>query len=317
MKIKRRDFLKGAAGCGVLAAVGQPALSDAKEKERLPGALGILYYATLCIGCQVCMVGCKKANDMPVESTDLLKIWENPRDLSAKTLNVIKKYEAGTGENKDQETDGFSFIKRHCMHCVDPGCVSACPVSAMRKNPDTGVVTYNVDACIGCRYCQVACPFNIPKFQWDSAFPQIVKCQLCSHLLAKGEIPGCCSSCPTGASMFGPTNELLAEAKRRQQMEPGKYYDFPVASIDSGKTFSQKAAHYVPEIYGENEVGGTQVLLLAGVPFGKLGLPDLPDKSYASTAESIQHTLYKGMIGPIVLLGGLFFLVNKNQKDDE
>jgi len=117
--------------------------------------------------------------------------------------------------------------------------------------------------------------------------------------------------------MFGPTNELLAEAKRRQQMEPGKYYDFPVASTDSGKTFSQKAAHYVPEIYGENEVGGTQVLLLAGVPFGKLGLPDLPDKSYASTAESIQHTLYKGMIGPIVLLGGLFFLVNKNQKDDE
>ncbi len=317
MKIKRRDFLKGAAGCGVLAAVGQPALADAKEKERLAGALGILYDSTLCIGCQACMVGCKNANDMPVESDDLLSIYDNPKDLSSKTLNVIKKYEHGTGKNKDQDTDGFSYIKRHCMHCVDPGCVSACPVSAMRKNPDTGVVTYNKDACIGCRYCQVACPFNIPKFEWDSAFPQIVKCQLCSHLLAKGEIPGCCSSCPTGASLFGPTNELMAEAKRRQQMEPGKYYDFAVASIDSGKTFSQKAAQYVPEIYGENEVGGTQVLLLSGVPFGKLGLPDLPDKSYASTAESIQHTLYKGMIAPVILLGGLFFLVNKNQKDDE
>ena len=100
-------------------------------------------------------------------------------------------------------------------------------------------------------------------------------------------------------------------------MEPGKYYDFPVASIDSGKTFSQKAAHYVPDIYGENEVGGTQVLFLSGVPFGKLGLPDLPDKSYASTAESIQHTVYKGMIAPIILLGGLFFLINKNHKDEE
>ena len=165
MKIKRRDFLKGAAGCGVLAAVGQPTFAEAKKKERLPGALGFLYDSTLCIGCQACMVGCKKANNMPVESSDLLPIWENPRDLSAKTLNIIKKYEDGTGKNKDQETDGFAYVKRQCMHCADPGCVSACPVSAMRKNPDTGVVTYNKDACIGCRYCQVACPFNIPKFE--------------------------------------------------------------------------------------------------------------------------------------------------------
>jgi Fe-S-cluster-containing dehydrogenase component len=89
MKIKRRDFLKGAAGCGVLAAVGQPTFAEAKRKERLPGALGFLYDSTLCIGCQACMVGCKKANNMPVESSDLLPIWENPRDLSSKTLNVI------------------------------------------------------------------------------------------------------------------------------------------------------------------------------------------------------------------------------------
>ncbi len=317
MKIKRRDFLKGAAGCGVLAAVGQPAFAEAKKKERLPGALGFLYDSTLCIGCQACMVGCKKANSMPVESSDLLPIWENPRDLSAKTLNIIKKFESGTGKNKDQEMDGFAYVKRQCMHCVDPGCVSACPVSAMRKNPDTGVVTYNKDACIGCRYCQIACPFNIPKFQWDSPFPQIVKCQLCSHLLPKGELPGCCSSCPTGATVFGTTNELLAEAQRRQQMEAGIYYDFPVASIDSGKTFSQKAARYVPTIYGEREVGGTQVLMLAGVPFDKLGMPELPDKSYASTAETIQHTLYKGMIAPIVVLAGLFYFVNRSHKNDD
>jgi Fe-S-cluster-containing dehydrogenase component len=317
MKIKRRDFLKGAAGCGVLAAVGQPTFAEAKKKERLPGALGFLYDSTLCIGCQACMVGCKKANNMPVESSDLLPIWENPRDLSAKTLNVIKKFENGTGTNKDQEVDGFAFVKRQCMHCVDPGCVSACPVSAMRKNPDTGVVTYNKDACIGCRYCQIACPFNIPKFQWDAAFPQIVKCQLCSHLLQKGEIAACCSSCPTGASLFGPTNDLLAEANRRQQMEPGKYYDYPVASIDSGMTLSQQAPSYVQQIYGESEVGGTQVLMLAGVPFSKLGFPELPDKSYASTAETIQHTLYKGMIAPVIVLAGLFYFVNRSQKDKD
>ncbi|MDH3995869.1 MAG: hypothetical protein OET87_02845, partial [Desulfobulbaceae bacterium] len=139
----------------------------------------------------------------------------------------------------------------------------------------------------------------------------------CSHLLPKGEIAACCSFCPTGASLFGPTNELMAEAKRRQQMEPGKYYDFPVSSIDSGKIFSQKAASYVPQIYGENAVGGTQVLMLAGVPFSKLGLPELPEKSYASTAESIQHTLYKGMIAPIVVLAGLFYFVNRSQRDKD
>ena len=100
-------------------------------------------------------------------------------------------------------------------------------------------------------------------------------------------------------------------------MEPGKYYDFPVSSIDSGKSFYQKAARYVPQIYGESEVGGTQVIMLAGVPFSKLGLPELPEKSYASTAENIQHTLYKGMIAPIVALAGLFYFVNSSQKDKD
>jgi len=100
-------------------------------------------------------------------------------------------------------------------------------------------------------------------------------------------------------------------------MEPGNYYDFPVSSIDSGKTFSQKAARYVPKIYGETEVGGTQVLMLAGVPFSKLGLPELPEKSYVSTAENIQHTLYKGMIAPIVVLAGLYYFVNSSQKDKD
>jgi hypothetical protein len=109
----------------------------------------------------------------------------------------------------------------------------------------------------------------------------------------------------------------MAEAKRRQQMEPGKYYDFPVSSLSSGKTYSQKAAHYVPEVYGESEVGGTQVLMMAGVSFDKLGLPKLPDKSYASTAETIQHSLYKGMIAPIVVLAGLFYFVNRSQKDKD
>jgi len=120
MEIKRRDFLKGIAG-GAALALAQPALALAREKSRLPGAVGILYDATLCIGCKACMVGCRKANNLQPEMVGSQNLWDNPIDLSARTLNIIKKYENGTGEYKDRETNGFSFIKRHCMHCVVSG----------------------------------------------------------------------------------------------------------------------------------------------------------------------------------------------------
>lgn len=313
MEIKRRDFLKTIAG-GTAMVIAQPALTLAKEKSRLPKAVGILYDATLCVGCKTCMVGCKTANDMPVETTESQDYWENPMDLSGKTLNIIKKYQSGTGQFKDRENDGYSFIKRHCMHCVDPACVSACPASAMTKDKETGIVSYNKDACIGCRYCQVACPFNIPKFEWNDPFPKIVKCQLCSHLTEKGDIPACCDICPTGASLFGSVSALLAESKRRQRMVPGKYYDFPVSSLSSGDVQVHKAAQYIPKIYGETEIGGTQVLMLSGVNFSKLGLPDLPDRSYVALAENIQHTLYQWMILPIAAFGGLAYLVKRSEK---
>ena len=166
----------------------------------------------------------------------------------------------------------------------------------MTKDSKTGIVSYNKEACIGCRYCQVACPFIVPTFEWDNPFPEIVKCQLCSHLVAKGELPGCCNACPTGASLFGPVTALLEDAKRRVNMHSGKY---------------------IPYIYGENEVGGTQVFMLTGVPFGKLGLPDLPSGSYVALAENIQHTLYKGMMLPIATLVGLIFLIKRADGNKE
>jgi len=322
MKIKRRAFLKAATGGGGLLAAQGPAQALARgEKKALPpNAKGILYDATLCVGCQSCMVACKKANYLPVESTDLLQLWDNPRDLSGKTINVIKKFENGSAARKDQAVDGYSFVKRHCMHCIDPSCVTACPVSALIKNPDTGVVTYNKDACIGCRYCQIACPFNIPKFQWDSPTPEIVKCQLCNHLLAKGEISACCGACPTGASLFGPVEMLLAEAKRRLTLTPGTYQDFPVSSIGAGfpaQYQSHQVAKYIPHVYGENEVGGTQVLLMAGVGFGLLGLPDLPAESFVKLADGIQYAIYKGMVYPLVVLGALIYMIRRGEDNLE
>jgi Fe-S-cluster-containing dehydrogenase component len=265
------------------------------------------------------MFNCKKYNTMPggalyteegrnmFEWSGPEQIWDAPRDLSAKTLNIIKAYSDGSEH---------SFVKRHCMHCVDAGCVSACPVKAMEKDPRTGIVTYDKDKCIGCRYCQVACPFNIPKFEWEEAFPQIRKCQMCSHRQAEGGIPACCEFCPTGAAIFGPVTELAKEAESRLRLRTGSEYEYPVGKLGGGGTLPKQVAHYNGSVYGMKEVGGTQHLMLAAVPFEKLGLPTLPEKSYASTSSGIQHTLYKGMIAPGVVLLGLMAAAYKSTKNE-
>src|SRR5690606_31548924 len=145
------------------AVAPAPAFARAR-REPGPDDVGLLYDATLCIGCKACVVACREANDGKPESSTGL--WDDPLDLSGDTRNVIRVYNEG---------DQASFYKAQCMHCADPACVSACMLGALHKT-DLGIVAYDKDACIGCRYCQVACPFNVPKFQWHDATPEIVKC---------------------------------------------------------------------------------------------------------------------------------------------
>lgn len=311
MALSRRDLLKSAACTGLVLVSGTNV--EAREKTLPPAALGILYDATLCIGCQACMSGCKRANNLEPDSLDQKSIWDNPTELSAKSMTVIKQYRSGTPDSSRQTVES-GFIKRQCLHCIDPACVSACPVSAMQKDQTTGIVTYDPDACIGCRYCQVACPHNVPTFEFNKPFPKIVKCQLCNHLIHKGQIAACCRVCPTGASLYGPVELLKKEAKRRLKLTAGTVADYPVNDIRTGRTTRHTCAVYQPHIYGEKELGGTQVLLLSALSFNKLGLHTLPDESYASVSENIQHTLYKGMILPLALLGGLLYFVKRNER---
>lgn len=340
--VSRRGFLRkaaqGTAAATAAACTAVVAAPEANALQRPPkpmpaDAVGLLYDSTLCIGCKACVSACKQVNHMPPEVGPEQQAWngapgnptwDTPLELSAKTLNVIKAYVDGTGETKDAEKDGYAFIKRQCMHCADPSCVSVCPVTAMTKDPASGIVSHNPDACIGCRYCVLSCPFGVPKYDYDDAFGEIHKCQLCKHRLAENELPGCADVCPTGATLFGRTDALMAEAKRRLALPVGEYSHFPRGDI-AGSVGGARSGHekrveaaYQPHIYGATELGGTQCLELAAVSFDKLNLPTkVPDTGYPTLSEGIQHTLYAGMVGPVAVFAGLAYLARRNAKDHD
>ena len=308
MKTSRRGFLKSVAGGGgALLAAQVPGAQASMSRELPPQAVGILYDATLCVGCKSCMVNCKSKNSVPGGA--LYKkgmtappfdskgpggnegIWDAPRELSGKTLSIVKVYKNGNCEQKDRAVNGFAFFKQQCLHCVSPACVSVCPAGAFRKNPQTGAVYYLADRCIGCRYCQLACPFGIPRYEWDSAWPEVRKCQLCNHRFKEGKYAACAEFCPTGATVFGKVLDLRAEAKRRLALKPGESYDFPLQTVDSRDKTSRPAARYVDRVYGLTEAGGTQNIMLSGVSFELLGFRkniaqfDLPSLTWGYIAK--------------------------------
>jgi hypothetical protein len=112
-------------------------------------------------------------------------------------------------------------------------------------------------------------------------------------------------------------DDLLKEAKRRLSLTPGEYAYYPVGRVTSNQLSYRKVTPYINQVYGEKEGGGTQFMMLANVPFDKLGLPLLSEKADAAVSEGLQHAVYKGMIAPIVLLGGLLYTVYKNTKGKE
>ncbi len=319
--LTRRGMLKVfGAGAGAAAVTSVTKAADARPNRTMPErALGLLYDGTLCIGCKACIASCKEANGMPAERTklDIGNYWDAPLDISGYTLNVIKCYKDGAGTKKDQVKDGYAFTKMSCMHCVDPSCVSACPVSAMTKDPVTGIVKYSVDACIGCRYCVAACPFGVPRFTYDTPFPKISKCQLCYQRLEEGKYSACASVCPTGATLFGHVSELKKEIERRKALKPGDKTTFERGRVGSGDTYVGVVGKYVDRVYGETEIGGTQVLHLSGVPFELLDKPKLPTVPPARVSESIQHAIYQGLIAPLGFLAALGFLAWRHVRPKE
>jgi Fe-S-cluster-containing dehydrogenase component len=289
--ISRRDVLKTlTTGTAAMAAAGTvlSGVTQAEEQATAPpAALGMLYDATKCIGCQSCVAACAEANQLEPD-TRLDPIHQAPRDLNYTTKNIIKLYKPADGKS-------YSYVKQQCVHCVDPACVAGCMFKGLKKDPKTGIVTWNSKLCVGCRYCEISCPYHIPKFQWEGFNPKIVKCELCKERLAVGQQPACTSVCPAKAVIFGSRSDLLAEAKNRIKQNPGKYHQ--------------------DRVFGEREGGGTQVLYLSHVPFENLGLPQLPDESVPSKYLKWQKRVYSYLAVPVVLYASMVGVIRSNWKD--
>ncbi|MDQ1300949.1 MAG: formate dehydrogenase iron-sulfur subunit [Chloroflexota bacterium] len=252
---------------------------------------GLLIDTTKCVGCRGCQVACKQSNDLPADRTGFRPVRTNPPDLTAHTWCLVEFHETP----KAGERLAWRFVKRQCMHCLEPACVSVCPVGALQKTAE-GPVIYAANRCIGCRYCMTACPFNVPKYEWDSAAPLISKCIMCAARLADGEQPACAKACLTGAVKFGQRAALLTEAHGRIAAQPDRYVD---------------------HVYGEHEVGGTGVLYLADVAFAAIGFPaslplfPLPSKTWAVMS------LVPGLAGGAAALMTFAYLLTRRQKGME
>lgn len=246
--MKRRKFLglMGAAGLTAALPATKGHAAGNVDFDGYPGSKGVLFDATRCIGCRKCEVGCNEINNLPKPEKpfDDLSVLDTDRRTENEAYTVVNKYE---GEG------GPVFRKIQCMHCMEPSCASACFVKAFKKQP-SGAVTYDESVCVGCRYCMVACPFEIPTYTYmDPITPKVVKCHLCEPHISTGQakVPGCVDKCPKEALVYGERDELIKVARNRIEANPEKYVD---------------------HIYGEDEVGGTSWLYISGEAFNTIGL---------------------------------------------
>lgn len=299
MKLSRRALL----GSGLSLAAGRQAAGWSSEQERQsftsPDHVGVLVDTTLCIGCRKCEEACNRRNRLPrtAEAFSDRYVFNNFRRPSANAFTVVNRFEGSPSSGQEEIT--HTYVKVQCMHCLYPSCVSACIVGALTRAGD-GAVVYNPSICIGCRYCQISCPFEIPAYEFHVALtPRVRKCELCSDpARGKGADPACAAACPTEALVFGRRADLVAMAKERIKRRPERYVD---------------------HIYGENEVGGTSWLYLVGRPVEEIGLLELPDIPPPQRTEAIQHGIFNYGIIPIAfygLLSGLLWYQKRRYPEE-
>lgn len=237
--------------------------------------LGILIDVTRCTGCSQCIDACTEANHL---GQALPAPQHAPDGLSAQRwANIVEGPEGG-------------YVRKFCRHCLEPACVSVCPVGAMYKTPE-GAVLYDSHKCMGCRYCMMACPYAIPRYEWDTPAPLVRKCTLCYERLQDGKQPACVEACPEQAMTFGQRSHLLVQAHQRLEQQPDRY---------------------LPVVYGEREVGGTSVLYISHVPLDFLGFHGAPGEQPAPELTWNWLEKVPGVtLATAGLMTGLFWVIGR------
>ncbi|MCP3898290.1 MAG: 4Fe-4S dicluster domain-containing protein [Desulfobacteraceae bacterium] len=271
--MSRRKFLSclGAAALGTTTGViGKAHAASNKHFKGHPDSFGVLHDSTKCIGCRKCEQACNEVNelDKPEKPFDDLKVMDQKRRTGEAAYTVVNKFKS----NPD------IFAKKQCNHCQEPACASACFVKALKKDK-SGAVVYDESLCVGCRYCMVACPFNVPAYTYnDPLTPKVTKCTMCLPRINEGKRPGCVEICPREALIFGKRKDLLKLAKKRIAKNPNNYID---------------------HVYGENEMGGTNWLYLSGIPFEQIGM-----REDLGVTPAPQFT--SGALGTVPIIVGLW-----------
>ncbi|MDD5362371.1 MAG: 4Fe-4S dicluster domain-containing protein [Ignavibacteria bacterium] len=293
--LNRRDFFKSAA-LGVSLTVLGTSKAKGSDKMLSDDRLGILVDTDVCVGCRHCEWACRVAHNLPTPDLDNYSdnsVFKEYRRPDAGSLTVVNKF-----ENEKNPLLPI-HVKVQCMHCERPACVSACIVGALTKGDD-GSVVWDDDKCIGCRYCMVACPFQIPTYDYDRSIdPHIRKCDLCTDRRKNDELPACVNICPNEALLFGKRDAVLAVAKTRVK---------------------RKSDVYVNHIYGEHEVGGTSWMYIARKSFDKLNMPHLAANPAPGISESIQHGIFAYFVPPVTLyalLGTIMWITKRRSGDDD
>ena len=286
MNVDRREFLKTAGRVGVSASIINTMAGQAVASEHSPStedAMGVLVDLTKCNGCRQCEAACQEVAGFEVPTKEELldeSVFAERRHPGPRSYTTVNRFRGrGSGVG-----DAPVCVKANCLHCLEPACVSACLVGALRKQPN-GAVTYDAWKCMGCRYCMVACPFDIPTYEYDNVFtPQVRKCTFCSdegnpH---KGGTPACVLACPKQCLIYGKRSELLARAHEKIAKHPDVYID---------------------HVYGEHEAGGTAWLYLSSVPFEQVDFLKVDPQAPPRLSESIQHGVFKYFMPPVAWCG--------------
>ena len=245
-------------------------------------SFAILTDTTLCTGCEKCVEACRSENEL---GKDVPRRWKKRiDDLSSTRYTTILRHR----ENHENH-----FVRQQCRHCLEPACVSACLVGALQKTPE-GPVIYDSGKCMGCRYCMVACPYGIPRYDWEEPVPYVRKCNMCYERIKDGKEPACVEACQEKATLFGERDELLDEARRRIQDDPDKY---------------------INKVFGETEVGGTSVLYISDIPLDFLAFkPELGDQPLPELTWAALSKVPPLAIGVGGVMAGVWWIIGRRMK---